>query len=171
MHISGSGFRVLKCQILDRDLGFAMPNSGSGFRVLSHGGACEGCDWRIFVMQFDQPRLESENLEKNQKLYLALQGIALRKRCTTGQLALSWIQHQGDDVVPIPGTTKISNFDENVASLGVEFSKEDMAEIGSLFDAGSIAGDRYAVYKHLTFTYSDTPPLSSWIQPRSSLEQ
>jgi aryl-alcohol dehydrogenase-like predicted oxidoreductase len=119
------------------------------------------------TMQTAQPRLASENLEKNQKLYLALRGIASRKRCTTSQLALAWIQHQGDDVVPIPGTTKISNFDQNLASLVIKLSREDMAEIESLFDSENVAGARTA-HVDLTFACSDTPPLSSWLTEASS---
>jgi aryl-alcohol dehydrogenase-like predicted oxidoreductase len=91
-----------------------------------------------------------------------LHGIASRKGCTTGQLALAWVQHRGDDVVPIPGTTKIKNFDENVDSLRVKLSKEDLEEIESLFDAESIGGDRYV---DMNETASDTPPLSSWQAP------
>jgi aryl-alcohol dehydrogenase-like predicted oxidoreductase len=93
-----------------------------------------------------------------------LREIALRKGCTTGQLALAWVQHQGDDVVPIPGTTKIKNFDENVRSLKVLLSKEDIAEIEALFYVDSVVGDRYTDMRS-TFAYTDTPPLSSWQAP------
>jgi aryl-alcohol dehydrogenase-like predicted oxidoreductase len=105
-----------------------------------------------------------QNLDKNEKLFLALREIALRKGCTTGQLALAWVQHQGDDVVAIPGTTKLKNFDENVGSLQVKLSKEDIIEIEALFDADAIAGDRNSQI-NFTFMNSDTPPLSSWQAP------
>ena len=111
-----------------------------------------------------QPRLAGQNLDKNEKLFLALHAIALRKGCTTGQLALAWVQHQGDDVVAIPGTTKLKNFDENVGSLQVELSNEDIIEIESLFDVNAIAGDRHGNMS-FTFLNSDTPPLSSWQAP------
>jgi aryl-alcohol dehydrogenase-like predicted oxidoreductase len=90
-----------------------------------------------------------------------LHGIASRKGCTTGQLALAWVQHQGDDVVPIPGTTKLKNFEENVGSLTVSLSKEDLAEIEALFNVDIVVGDRYADMRN-TFEYAETPPLSSW---------
>ena len=95
---------------------------------------------------------------------MALREIALRKGCTTGQLALAWVQHQGDDVVAIPGTTKVKNFDENVGSLRVTLSKEDIFEIESLIHVDAIAGDRYG-NTTLTLLNSDTPPLSSWQAP------
>ena len=112
-------------------------------------------------MKIAQPRLAGQNLDKNEKLFLALREIALRKGCTTGQLALAWVQHQGDDVVAIPGTTKLKNFDENVGSLRVKLNKEDIIEIESLLDVDAIAGDRYE-NMNMTFSNSDTPPLSSW---------
>ena len=95
---------------------------------------------------------------------MALREIAWRKGCTTGQLALAWVQHQGDDVVAIPGTTKLKNFDENVGSLRVTLSKEDIIEIESLFHADAIAGDRVD-HIYVSYLNSDTPPLSSWQAP------
>ena len=95
---------------------------------------------------------------------MALHEIALRKGCTTGQLALAWVQHQGDDVVAIPGTTKLKNFAENVGSLQVKLSKEDIIEIESLFDIDAIAGDRND-HIYMSHVNADTPPLSSWQAP------
>ena len=117
-----------------------------------------------FEEKIGQPRLAGQNLDKNEKLFLALHEIALRKGCTTGQLALAWVQHQGDDVVAIPGTTKLKNFDENVGSLQVELSNEDIIEIESLFDVNAIAGDRND-HIYMSHVNADTPPLSSWQAP------
>ncbi|KAI5084477.1 hypothetical protein GOP47_0000646 [Adiantum capillus-veneris] len=94
-----------------------------------------------------QPRMEGGNLEKNQKLFQELQEIASKKGCTPGQLALAWVQHQGNDVVPIPGTTRIKNFEENVGALHVKLNKAELEEIEALFHSDA---------------NSDTPPLSSW---------
>jgi aryl-alcohol dehydrogenase-like predicted oxidoreductase len=49
------------------------------------------------------PRFQGENLEKNKVLYERVAALAKRHKCTPGQLALAWVLHQGDDVVPIPG--------------------------------------------------------------------
>ena len=117
-----------------------------------------------FEEKIGQPRLAGQNLDKNEKLFLALHEIALRKGCTTGQLALAWVQHQGDDVVAIPGTTKLKNFAENVGSLQVKLSKEDIIEIESLFDIDAIAGDRND-HIYMSHVNADTPPLSSWQAP------
>eukprot|EP00250_Pteridium_aquilinum_P005150 c15288_g1_i1 orf=228-1079(+) len=53
-----------------------------------------------------QPRFQKENLEKNKVFYERIAKLAGKHGCTPGQLALAWVLHQGDDVVPIPGTTK-----------------------------------------------------------------
>ncbi|MCO5614559.1 hypothetical protein L7F22_068842 [Adiantum nelumboides] len=109
-----------------------------------------------------QPRMKEGNLEKNQRLFLALQDLASRKGCSPGQLALAWVQHQGDDVVPIPGTTRIKNLEENVGALHVKLSKAELEEIEALFHDDAIAGDRYDDMNVWTYQNSETPPLSTW---------
>lgn len=109
-----------------------------------------------------QPRLAGENLEKNEKLFLALHELATKKGCTPGQLAIAWVQHQGDDVVPIPGTTKVKNFEENVGALDVHLSKQEIEEIAELFHEDAAKGERYPNMNDWTFFNSETPPLSSW---------
>lgn len=49
------------------------------------------------------PRFTGENLEKNKALYAKAEQLAKKHNCTPAQLALAWVLHQGDDVVPIPG--------------------------------------------------------------------
>ncbi|KAI5057924.1 hypothetical protein GOP47_0027939 [Adiantum capillus-veneris] len=110
--------------------------------------------------------MQGVNLEKNQILFEALQELAARKGCTPGQVALAWVQHQGDDVVPIPGTTRVKNFEENVGALDVKLSKAEVEEIVALFHERAIAGERYED-AHLLMSHqnSDTPPLSAWTAP------
>ncbi|KAF2324161.1 hypothetical protein P3X46_002439 [Hevea brasiliensis] len=107
------------------------------------------------------PRFQSENLEHNKQLFERINEIAARKQCTPSQLALAWVHHQGDDVCPIPGTTKIENFIQNVGALSVKLTPEDMAELESIASASAVKGDRYES-NNFTFKDSDTPPLSSW---------
>ena len=63
---------------------------------------------------------------------------------TPGQLALAWVLAQGDDIVPIPGTTRVEHLEENVAALELELSDEDLRELESVFPLGAAAGERYA---------------------------
>ena len=107
------------------------------------------------------PRFQPENLEHNQKVFERVSKIAAAKGCTASQLALAWVHHQGDDVCPIPGTTKIDNLNQNIGALSVKLSPEEMAELESLASAGNIKGDRYDG-SLVTWKESETPPLSSW---------
>ncbi|KAL8491373.1 hypothetical protein ACS0TY_023124 [Phlomoides rotata] len=105
------------------------------------------------------PRLNPENLETNKLVYEQIREIATSKGCTPSQLALAWVHHQGDDVVPIPGTTKIDNFNENIGALSVKLTSEEMTRLSTL--ANLVKGDR-SLLKLYTWKNSDTPPLSSW---------
>jgi aryl-alcohol dehydrogenase-like predicted oxidoreductase len=73
-----------------------------------------------------------------------VQELAKDHGCTPGQLALAWLLHQGDDVVPIPGTKRIAYLEENVGALEVELTDEDLRQIEEAAPIGVAAGDRYA---------------------------
>ncbi|XP_044478018.1 probable aldo-keto reductase 2 [Mangifera indica] len=107
------------------------------------------------------PRLQPENLDHNKKLFNCVNEMAAKKGCTTSQLALAWVHHQGDDVCPIPGTTKIENFNENIKALSVKLTPEEMTELESIASADAVKGDRYTS-DVTTYKDSETPPLSSW---------
>lgn len=105
------------------------------------------------------PRFQAENLEHNNNLFNRVNEIAVKKGCTPSQLALAWVHHQGTDVCPIPGTTKIENLMQNIGALSVKLTTEEMAELESIAD--SVRGDRYLSMTS-TYLHSDTPPLASW---------
>ncbi|XP_015088145.1 auxin-induced protein PCNT115 [Solanum pennellii] len=107
------------------------------------------------------PRFQAENLEHNKKLYERICDMAAKKGCTPSQLALAWVHHQGNDVCPIPGTTKIENFNQNIGALSVKLTSEDMADLESIASANAVQGDRY-IPGMSTFKNSETPPLSAW---------
>ena len=94
-------------------------------------------------------------------MYERVNEIAAKKGCTPSQLALAWVHHQGNDVVPIPGTTKIENLEQNIKALSVKLTPEEMAELESIASADSVKGARYGAGL-TTYADSDTPPLSSW---------
>ncbi|KAK3145067.1 hypothetical protein QOZ80_4AG0322550 [Eleusine coracana subsp. coracana] len=108
----------------------------------------------------DLPRFQPENAKKNAEIFERVNEMAAKKGCTPSQLALAWVLHQGSDVCPIPGTTKIENFNNNVAALSVKLTPDDMAELES-YASGDIVGDRYHKFLN-TWKDSETPPLSSW---------
>ncbi|MCE0481067.1 hypothetical protein HAX54_038464 [Datura stramonium] len=77
------------------------------------------------------PRFKPENFEHNKHIFEQLKKIASRKGCTTSQLALAWVLHKGDDICPIPGTTKIDNLNENIEAISVKLAADEMAELES----------------------------------------
>ncbi|EEE60758.1 hypothetical protein OsJ_14317 [Oryza sativa Japonica Group] len=107
------------------------------------------------------PRFQPANLEKNAEIFERVNAMAARKGCTPSQLALAWVHHQGSDVCPIPGTTKIENFNQNVAALSVKLTPGEMTELESYASTDVVQGDRYAQTAG-TWKDSETPPLSSW---------
>ncbi|MEU5582119.1 aldo/keto reductase [Streptomyces huasconensis] len=90
-----------------------------------------------------QPRFADGNLERNLAIVDALNALAAEKGVTAGQLALAWVQHRGDDVVPIPGTRREKYLEENVAAATLELSAEDLAAIDAAAPADRVAGPRY----------------------------
>jgi aryl-alcohol dehydrogenase-like predicted oxidoreductase len=90
------------------------------------------------------PRFQGENFERNLRLVERVEEIAAEKGVKPGQLALAWVLEQGEDVIPIPGTKRISYLEENVAAAKIELSEGDMRRLDEAAPAGAAAGDRYA---------------------------
>jgi aryl-alcohol dehydrogenase-like predicted oxidoreductase len=89
------------------------------------------------------PRFQGENFARNLELVERVREIAAEKGVTPAQLALAWVLHQGEDIVPIPGTKRVRYLEENVAAVDVALSKEDLARIEAAFPKGAIVGERY----------------------------
>jgi aryl-alcohol dehydrogenase-like predicted oxidoreductase len=92
----------------------------------------------------DNPRFQGENFQKNLELVERVEELAAAKGCTAAQIALAWVLAQGKDIVPIPGTTRVKNLEENIAALDVELTDEDLRDLEAVFPKGAAAGDRYA---------------------------
>ncbi|KAH9288039.1 hypothetical protein KI387_032156, partial [Taxus chinensis] len=87
----------------------------------------------------NRSRFDPENMKKNEILFKRVSNIAKKNNCTEAQLALAWVLHQGDDVVPIPGTTKTNNLDDNIGSLSIKLSKWNLDEITNAVPEHEIA--------------------------------
>ncbi|MBI1765393.1 MAG: aldo/keto reductase [Acidobacteria bacterium] len=96
-------------------------------------------DWR----KSNVPRFQGENFDRNMALVAAVKEIAARKGCTPAQMALAWLLHLGQDIVPIPGTKRLAYMRENTASANVVLTAEDMQWIDERLPAGAAVGDRY----------------------------
>ena len=90
------------------------------------------------------PRMSPENLKANLVFVDLLKQIARTKEATPAQIALAWILAQKPWIVPIPGTTKIHRLEENLASLNVEFSKEELEHIEKAGSELKPQGQRYS---------------------------
>ncbi len=90
-----------------------------------------------------QPRFQGENFSRNLKLVQRIHELATGLNCTPGQLALAWVLAQGEDIVPIPGTRRSRNLDENLGALDLSLSAVARAELSAIFPAGIAAGLRY----------------------------
>ncbi|MCL1474127.1 aldo/keto reductase [Argonema antarcticum] len=89
------------------------------------------------------PRFQGENFQKNLELVQRIDEIAQEKGCLPAQLALAWVLAQGEDIVPIPGTKRRKYLEENVASVDVELTPEDLQRIDEVAPLGVAAGLRY----------------------------
>jgi aryl-alcohol dehydrogenase-like predicted oxidoreductase len=89
------------------------------------------------------PRFTPEALKANQALIKLLGSIAKRKKATSAQIALAWLLAQKPWIVPIPGTTKLSRLDENIGSVAIELTSDDLREIDSAASKIKVEGARY----------------------------
>jgi len=89
------------------------------------------------------PRFQGENLQRNLEIVRRLEPIAAEKRCPASQLALAWVLAQGEEIVPIPGTTRRTHLEENLAALDLTLSPEDLARLNEVAPKGATAGERY----------------------------
>lgn len=89
------------------------------------------------------PRYQTKYEENNRKLAVAFAELASQKGCTPAQLALAWVLHQGDHIIPIPGTKKTKYLIENAAAVDIDLSATDMELIDAVFNKYPDIGPRY----------------------------
>ncbi len=89
------------------------------------------------------PRFQGENFQKNLALVERVRELARAKGVQASQLALAWVLAQGEDIVPIPGTTRVAHLAENLGALEVALSADEMAQIDAAAPKGAAAGLRY----------------------------
>jgi aryl-alcohol dehydrogenase-like predicted oxidoreductase len=87
------------------------------------------------------PRFQAVNLKTNIKLVERITGLAESKGVTPAQLAIAWVMHAG--TVPIPGTTKVQNLDQNIAAADIKLSHDDLVAVNEAVPVGAAVGDRY----------------------------
>ena len=89
------------------------------------------------------PRFQGDNFQKNLDLVKQVELMAREKGCQPSQLALAWVLAQGDDVVPIPGTKHRKYLEENIGTLEIDLTIDDLRRLNEVFPTGAAAGQRY----------------------------
>ncbi len=89
------------------------------------------------------PRYQPENFARNLKLLQTLEELGLVKGCTPAQIALAWVLAQGIDIIPIPGTKRVSYLEENAKAAEISLSTEELGRLNHAFPPGAAAGERY----------------------------
>lgn len=92
------------------------------------------------------PRFVDENIARNVALVRELEAMAAAKGCTPAQLALAWLLAQGEDVIPIPGTSHARNVELNAAAADIALTAGELEQLGSVFAPGAGAGTRYPAH-------------------------
>ena len=92
----------------------------------------------------NHPRFRDANFARNLELVDRVRELAVERSVTPGQLALAWVLHRGDDVVPIPGTSRRDHLEENLAAAEIELGEDDLARLEAAAPRGATAGERYA---------------------------
>ena len=126
-----------------RELGIGIVAYGALSRGLLSGkleSPFERGDFRSIT-----PRYTGQHLKANLALVETLAEIARAKGCTPAQLAIAWVLAQGDDIVPLIGTSKRERLVENLGAIEVRLSPADLALLDDAFPDGTFHGDRYPV--------------------------
>jgi len=99
----------------------------------------------------NSPRWQGENFQKNLDLVLKVEQLAQARGVRAGQLALAWVLAMGEDIVPIPGTTRRTHLDENLAAAELVLTARELADLEALAPVGAAAGLRYpeATLRHV----------------------
>jgi aryl-alcohol dehydrogenase-like predicted oxidoreductase len=95
-------------------------------------------DWRA-----SDPRFSAANFHANMRAAEIVREIAVAHRATPAQVALAWLLHRGEDIVPIPGTKRRAYLEENVGALHVTLSHDEIERLDAALPPGVAAGPRY----------------------------
>ena len=95
-------------------------------------------DWRA-----TDPRFQGANFDANMKAAATVREVAGEHDATPAQIALAWLLHRGEDIVPIPGTKRRKYLEENLAALDLTLTVHQMERLDAAIAPGTVAGPRY----------------------------
>jgi aryl-alcohol dehydrogenase-like predicted oxidoreductase len=138
--------RNLEAEIIPtlRELGIGLVPFAPLGRGFLTGSVKRAEEYPANDFRYRDPRYQGENFDKNVRAASVVQHMASAKGVAPGQIALAWLLHKGEDIVPIPGTKRRTYLEENVAAATVKLSSDEMRTLNSALSAEKIAGPRYA---------------------------
>jgi aryl-alcohol dehydrogenase-like predicted oxidoreductase len=113
---------------------------GRGFLA---GGARRAEEYPPTDWRFSDPRFQGANYDANVRAASVVREMAAARGATPAQIAIAWLLHQGQDILPIPGTKRRTYLEENVAAADVALSEEEIARLDAAMPPGGAAGPRY----------------------------
>ncbi|MCD6666853.1 MAG: aldo/keto reductase [Hydrogenophaga sp.] len=116
------------------------------FSPVARGFLCGPMDVAAFDpkdIRRSMPRFAADNYARNAELLPAYQQLAREVGCTPAQLAIAWLLHQGPDILPIPGTTRIDHLTDDLGAADVKLSGDLLAQLDELINPRTVHGDRY----------------------------
>jgi aryl-alcohol dehydrogenase-like predicted oxidoreductase len=126
-----------------RELGIGLvPFSPLGRGFLT-GHVMRAEDYPADDYRRNDPRYQGDNFDANMRAAARVRDLAARKGATPGQVALAWLLHKGEDIVPIPGTKRRAYLEENVGAAAIALTAEDMADLNAALPPEKVAGPRY----------------------------
>lgn len=123
-------------------IGF-VPYSPLGRGMLAGGIRAAG-DLAADDFRSTLPRFQPEAFEANAALIAMLEAMAAEKGVTAAQLAIAWVLHQGDFIVPIPGARKVAHLEQNVAAASIRLSPPEVSALGEMLNPQKVQGKRYS---------------------------
>ncbi|MBD8050589.1 aldo/keto reductase [Limnohabitans radicicola] len=125
-----------------RDLGVSFV----AFSPVARGFLCGPLDIAGFDakdIRRSMPRFAPEHHAANLRLLPAYNALAHEAGCTPSQLALAWLLHQGQDILPIPGTTSVEHLLDDLGAVDVQLEAYLLTRLGALINQHTVSGDRY----------------------------
>jgi aryl-alcohol dehydrogenase-like predicted oxidoreductase len=116
------------------------------FSPVARGFLCGAMDVSAFDakdIRRSMPRFAPDNYIKNLALLPAYNALAAEVGCTPSQLAIAWLLHQGDDILPIPGTTSVEHLMDDIGAVDLRLSADVIARLNALINQHTVHGDRY----------------------------
>ena len=116
------------------------------FSPVARGFLCGPLDVNAFDakdIRRAMPRFTPENHAKNAQLLPAYNALAAEVGCTPSQLAIAWLLHQGEDILPIPGTRSVEHLMDDLGAVNVTLTPEVLARLDALINPRTVHGERY----------------------------